>query len=185
MLGVGGDALRDVVSEVEAHVDGSGWDQPGRLFALVSTRSLVTDEPEIAAELGIQPPRDPDTPHYTAVEQEPDDPPLSIERLLTRIEWPATVDGALAVVQRLVLPPEAEADLPTGPDDAARFALAHPFRNEVRMAVGVLRGGPAHCVVRVRSDDPEKPVLQGRDLVPALVSALRATLDETADPEVS
>jgi hypothetical protein len=173
--------LRQVVVEAEEHVNELGWDQPGRLFALASTLELAAEQPELAAELGITSPSPGRPPLFTAVEQEVDSAEEPLEALLSRIEWPDSVHGAVAVVHRLVLPPEAEEEVPDDPMDAGAYALAHPQHHEVRMGVGVVRGGIAHCVIRVRAGDDEgEAVLQGRDLVPGLVSVLRATLE--ADP---
>jgi hypothetical protein len=60
---------------------------------------------------------------------------------------------------------------------AAAFAAEHPDREEVRIAVGVLRSGQAHCVLRMRSHDDDQAVIHGTDVVPGLVQALRETLD--------
>jgi len=55
--------------------------------------------------------------------------------------------------------------------------LAHPERDDVRMAVGVLRSGESWCAVRTRSHDEDTSVIGGPDLVPGLVEGLRATLE--------
>jgi hypothetical protein len=170
--------LRQVVVEAEEHVNELGWDQPGRLFALASTVELAAEQPELAAELGITSGAAGRPPLFTAVEQELESAEEPLEELLSRIEWPDAVHGAVAVVHRLVLPPEAEPEVPDDPMDAGAYALAHPQHHEVRMGVGVVRGGMAHCVIRIRAADVEgESVLQGRDLVPGLVSVLRATLE--------
>ena len=44
------------------------------------------------------------------------------------------------------------------------------------MVVGVLRGGESWCALRMRSHDEPTQVVQGSDLVPGLVAALKATL---------
>jgi hypothetical protein len=173
--------LRQVVVEAEEHVNELGWDQPGRLFALASTVELAAEQPELAAELGITTASAGRPPLFTAVEQELESAEEPLEDLLSRIEWPDAVHGAVAVVHRLVLPPEAEPEVPDDPMDAGAYALAHPQHHEVRMGVGVVRGGMAHCVIRIRAAEVEgESVLQGRDLVPGLISVLRATLE--ADP---
>jgi hypothetical protein len=180
-------ALQQVVVEVEEHVNELGWDQPGRLFALAPTAELASEQPDLAIELGITV-AGPDgaLPVFTAIEQELDLGEEALESMLIRIEWPLSVHGTVAVLHRLVLPPEAEADLPDDPMDAGAFALAHPQRREVRMGVGVARTGAAHCVIRIRPDGHnDEAVLQGRDLVPGLVSALRATLDLDVDGDLN
>jgi hypothetical protein len=166
-------ALQTAVVEVEQHASGSGWDQPGRLFALVPTVELAAAEPELAAQLGIS---DGTHPPLTPVEQELDDVRQSLEELLGGIVWTDAVVGALAVVERLVLPPEAEAAVPADPEEAARFAAAHADREDVRIVVGVLRSGESHCVVRMRSHDRDDEVIHGDAVVPDLVQVLRETL---------
>jgi hypothetical protein len=165
--------LRVSVVEVERHASESGWDQPSRLFALVPTVELAAAEPELAAELGIA---DASADLYTPVEQELDDQAESLEGLLERIAWPPAVVGAVAVVERLVLPPEAEESVPDDPAEAGAFAQAHPGREDVRIAVGVLRAGQTHCVVRMRAHDSDDALVHGPDVVPGLVRALRETL---------
>lgn len=165
--------LRTAVVEVERYAGESGWDQPARLFALVRTSELAAAEPELAAEIGV---RDGTATLFTPVEQELDEHPDTLEELLGRIMWPDSVDGALAVVERLVLPPDAEEAVPDDPTEAAEFAAAHEGRQDVRIAAGVLRSGEAHCALRMRSHDSDDALLHGPAVVPGLVSALRETL---------
>lgn len=165
--------LRIAVVEVERHASDAGWDQPSRLYALVPTVELAAAEPELAAELGIS---DGTGERFTPVEQELDEYSGTLEELLGGIAWPESVAGALAVVERVVLPPEAEDAVPDDVDEASSFAAEHPDREDVRIAVGVLRGGLAHCVVRLRSHDDDNAVIHGPDVVPGLVEALRETL---------
>jgi hypothetical protein len=165
--------LRVAVVEVERHASRAGWDQPSRLYALVRTRALAEAEPELAAELGVG---DGTADLYTPVEQELDEDADSLEGLLETIAWPLSVDGALAVVERVVLPPEAEAAVPDDAAEASAYATAHPAREDVRIAVGVLRTGATHCVVRLRSHDSDDALIHGPDVVPGLVQALHETL---------
>jgi hypothetical protein len=171
-------ALRAVVVEVEAHVSGAGWDAPARLFALVPTRELAAAEPELAAELGITAG---DAPPLTPVEQELDEQTEAVEDLLGRIAWPTAVRGAVVVVERVVLPPGVEVDVPEDSEAAAQFAADHPQRQDVRIAAGALRSGASHCVVRMRAHDSDDALVQGPDVVPALVAAVRETLGLDAD----
>ncbi len=160
--------------EVEAHASESGWDQPSRLFALVRTAELAAAEPELAVELGIHD----NTAHLlTPVEQELDQHDEPLEQLLARITWPEAVEGALAVVERIVLPPEVEGQVPNDPVEASAFAAGHAQHEDVRIAAGVLRTGESHCVLRLRSHDDDQHLMHGRDLVPGLVLALRETLE--------
>lgn len=168
------EGLRRVVREVEQYVGRSGWDQPPRLFALAPTKELAAAEPELAVQLGL---RVADAGPLTPVEQEIDHEAGRFEDLVERIEFPAQVHGALAVVERVVLPPGAEQQVPDDAAHAAAFAAEHPQRTDVRMAVGVLRSGTAHCALRMRSHDEDTAVLQGPDLVPGLAAALHETLE--------
>lgn len=158
--------LRQAALEVYRHVREGGWDQPPRLFALVPTAELLERQPELADELG-----DPDS--YTAIEQDGLPAGRQLEELLTEIEWPDAVTGCAAVVERIMLPPEAEASLPESPDEMAAAAAAHPNRREVRIVAAVLRDGSTHSVVQAR--DNEDSVTEGPDLVPGLVDLLLGT----------
>lgn len=170
--------LTQVAVEIERHVAAHGWDQPARLFALVDTAELLRNEPQLAETIGEQPA---DGASLTPVEQDelPDEP---LEDLLARIAWPDEVEGCALVLERLMLPPEAEAELQAKEDDgtlddegAAEHVAAHPDREEVRIVVAVLRDGDQECVLRLRSRDDEREVLSGSDLVPQLTEALATT----------
>jgi hypothetical protein len=168
--------LLEAVREIETYVADAGWDRPPRLFALADTATLLGREPALADALGVDPAA---APPLTPVEQDslPTDRPL--EDLLATIGWPSDVAGCALVVERLVLPPAAEADLPTDGDDAdglAEAAATHRDRQDVRIVVGVLRDGSRECAVRLRSHDTTAEVLTGADLVPTLADALLATL---------
>jgi hypothetical protein len=160
---------------VEAHAATSGWDQPAQLYALVPTAELISAEPELAAQLGLDEVHGAGT--FTPIEQEV---PLdrALEEVLAGITWPPTVVGCAAVVERLVLPPGAEAALPEDDEAALSLAAEHPDRQEVRMAVAVTREGRAHCALRLRTHDEDDDVLDGVDLVPTLVALLFDTLTD-------
>jgi hypothetical protein len=170
--------LTQAVIEIEQHAARAGWDQPARLFALVQTADLLREEPALAGQLGI----DPATlmpGALTPVEQEqlPADRPL--DQVLAGIAWPPRVLGCALVLESLMLPPEAEAQLPD-PDsgDVDTFVASHPDRREVRIAVGVLRDGTRESAVRMRDHDDDQSVLSGPQLVPGLAGALAATLED-------
>ena len=166
--------LTRAVVEIEAHVAAGGWDQPPRLFALVPTVDLVAAQPQLAEALGVGV-----LPgHLTPVEQEDLPPHSSLEELLSGIAWPPEVAGTAVAVERLMLPPTAEETLPEDASEAARVAAGHPDRQEVRLAVAVLRDGSRECAVRMRAADRDDAVLSGADLVPGLAQALAATLDD-------
>ena len=170
-------ALADAVVDVERHVASTGWDAPTRVFALVSTQAALAAEPELASVL---PPETvqaalADPTHLTSVEQDGLPDSASLEDLLASIVWPETVTGAAVVVERSILPPSAEADIPDDPAAALAFLAEHPDRQDVRMAVGVLRDGASWCALRTRSNDSDEDVATGLNLVPGLIEALRST----------
>jgi len=173
-------ALAVAVHEVEAHAADAGWDAPPRLFALVSTARALADDPSLADRLppDVVVAAGADPHHLLSVEQEGFSADGDLEDALARIAWPAAVDGVALVVERIVLPPAAEEGVPDDPAAALDHLASHPDRQDVRLAVGVLRGGPSWCAVRSRAHDAATDVAGGPDLVPGLVSALRATLED-------
>lgn len=170
-------ALAEAVAEIERHVATGGWDGPVRVFALVRTQAALDAEPALAGQLPAEvlavAAADPD--HLTSVEQEGLPAVDDLEGLLGAIAWPDGVHGAALTVERIVLPPEAEEGLPDDAEAALTALLAHPQRQDVRLAVGVLRDGTSWCAVRQRAADRDDAVGQGPDVVPGLVEALRAT----------
>jgi hypothetical protein len=159
--------------ETERHVAAAGWDQPPRLFALVRTAGLIEREPHLRAQLG-----EGEQDSLTAIEQEdlPDSP--SLESVLAQLAWPEEVEGVALAVERLVVPPEAERDLPENPQEAADTLAAHPDRKDVRLLVAVLRDGESACLLRQRDHDTDDKVASGPDIAPGLVQALSATLQD-------
>jgi hypothetical protein len=173
--------LRSVVLEIERHAAEAGWDQPGRLFALVPTADLLAQEPGLAAVVGLDPAADL-TGSLTPVEQDELPPGQPVEELLIQVMWPAEVLGAAVVVERLVLPPSV-GELPEDPSSAQALAESHPDRQEVRMVAAATRAGATYCALRLRSHDDPFAVIEGPDLVPALLELLTSTLDTMDDPE--
>jgi hypothetical protein len=159
--------------ETERHVAAAGWDQPPRLFALVRTAGLLEREPQLRAQVGQG-----DEEGLTAIEQEGLPHTSSLETLLAQLAWPEEVDGVALAVERLVVPPEAERDLPQNPDQAAEALVAHPDRKDVRLLVAVLRDGESTCLLRQRDHDTDDKVAAGPDIAPGLVQALSATLQD-------
>ena len=157
--------------ETERHVAGAGWGQPPRLFALVRTLGLLEREPHLLAHVG-----EGDKDGFTAIEQEGLPDTSSLESLLAQLAWPEDVEGVALAVERMVVPPEAERDLPADPDQAAAALAAHPDRKDVRLLVAVLRDGESTCLLRQRDHDTDDKVASGSDIAPGLVQALRATL---------
>ncbi|MBA8948881.1 PPA1309 family protein [Actinomadura namibiensis] len=165
--------LEEVVLDLERHAAQEGWDAPPRLYALVSSSELRAAEPELAEQLGL--PDDGDS--LAALEQEDLDGNRTVEDFLATIAWPDAVAGCALVVERVVLPPEVEEEIPEDEGEAARWAAEHPKREDVRMIVGVLRDGSRYSALRLRRHDAEDEVLAGPELVPALAEALAATLE--------
>ncbi|OJX97908.1 hypothetical protein EDD28_2127 [Salana multivorans] len=170
-------ALARCVHETEVHVSAGGWDGPVRVFALVNTARALAADPAIATLLPAGTRVD-DPHHLLAIEQEGLPEADSLESLLAQLAWPDAVDGAAVVVERLVVPPDAEADLPgdLSEDEAVARLAAHPGAEDVRLAAGVLRTGESWCAIRARGHDDDLEVAGGQDAVPGLVAALRATL---------
>ena len=165
--------LRLVTLEVESHVAAAGWDQPPRLYAIVPTAKLVEHEPALARELSAQLELQPDG--FTSIEQDGFPPDRPLEEVLAEIEWPEAVAGCVAVVERVMLPPEAEDALPDDPAELMVFASEHPGRRDVRLVAAVTRAGERHSAVRARQPD-DSPLLEGPDLVPGLLDHLTRTL---------
>jgi len=170
--------LRGVVREIEAHVAAGGWDQPARLFALVRTTALVADEPQLAEALGITAGPDDDPETLTPVEQDELPAHESLEDLLAGIGWPDAVVGTAIAVERVVLPTDVEQELPEDEGAALQVLAEHPDRQEMRLAVAVLRDGSRYCALRLRAHDDAADVVEGEDLVPSLADALAATLED-------
>lgn len=185
----GSASVAALAREVEEFVASGGWDQQPQLFALVSTADLLRQQPELAAQL------DPNSA-LTPVAQD-ELPEGDLADALARIAWPEAVSGCALAQEIIVLPPEAEAELPevdeaAGEGDVARLRQAaadHPSRTEARLVAAVLRDGTAACVMRLRGiaspgeeggtgQETENldEIVEHPDLAPNLVEALRATL---------
>ncbi len=170
--------LTRAVLEIDEYASGLGWDQPARLFALVDTARLRVQEPALAAQLGLE--DEQQTSGLTPIEQDeiPADQPL--DEFLATIAWPDAVTGCALTVERLMLPPSAEAEVPQdlGEAELAKWVAGHPERQEVRMTVAVLRDGARESALRLREKDSPTEVLTGSDLVPGLAEALAATFED-------
>ena len=182
MAGLDADpALAAAVLEIETHVADAGWDQPARLYALVDTARLVAQEPTLAESMGLSEPSAQGS--LTPVEQDQLHPDQPLESVLEQIAWPPEVTGCAAVVERLVLPPDADALIPEDPVAAEEFARDHPDRQEVRIVAGATRTGSTYCALRLRAHDDAQSVVAGIDLVPALLQLLVSTLDEADESD--
>ncbi|MFE7972386.1 PPA1309 family protein [Streptomyces shenzhenensis] len=167
--------LTRAVLEIDEYASGLGWDQPARLFALVDTARLRAEEPALAAQLDL--PDGPETAGLTPIEQDEVPAGKPLDEFLGTIAWPDAVAGCALTVERLMLPPSAETQVPQGLDGAklAKWVADHPERQEVRMTVAVLRDGARESALRLRDKDTPTEVLTGPDLVPGLADALTAT----------
>jgi len=168
-------ALATVVRDIERAASRAGWDHAPSLYALVPTHQLV-EQPGVPDDVAAQLRSGWDgTPwHLSAVIQEdlPDD---ELEDLLGHLAWPDAVAGAALTVERIIVPPEVEAQAPDDPEEALAFISSHPSRTDVRLAAGALRSGETWTAVRTRAFDADDQVGQGEALVPALTQALLAS----------
>ncbi|MFG2945304.1 PPA1309 family protein [Streptomyces adustus] len=171
--------LTRAVLEIDEYASGLGWDQPARLFALVDTARLRAQEPSLAAQLGLDEAEETPT-GLTPIEQDEIPTDKALDEFLATIAWPDAVVGCALTVERLMLPPSAEAQVPQGLSGAklTKWVAEHPQRQEVRMTVAVLRDGARESAVRLREKDSPTEVLTGADLVPGLAEALTATFED-------
>jgi hypothetical protein len=170
--------LTRAVLEIDEYASGLGWDQPARLFALVDTARLRAQEPALAAQLGLE--GESETVGLTPIEQDEIPSGKPLDEFLGTIAWPDAVAGCALTVERLMLPPSAESQVPQGLSEKklAAWVAEHPERQEVRMTVAVLRDGARESALRLREKDTPTEVLTGSDLVPGLAQALAATFEE-------
>jgi hypothetical protein len=169
------DPLTIAALDTEKHVAASGWDQNPRVFALVPTADLLEREPHLRAGMSGS---DLVPGALSAIEQEDLPRTSSMESLLGRMSWPDAVVGVALAVERVVVPPDAERDLPAHPEQAMEALAAHPDRRDVRLLVAVTRDGQSRCLLRQRAHDRDDQVAMGDDIAPGLVHALRATLQD-------
>jgi hypothetical protein len=165
-------ALLAALVEIEAHVAAAGWDQPPRLFALADSTDLVAREPALAASLDID-----TTSGLTPIEQEGVPTDRALDDVLNGLMWPEAVIGAAVVVERIVLPPEAEDDLPAAEGAALQYASEHPARTEIRLVGGVLRDGTRQAILRVRGHELPADFMTGPEIAPGLLDALTGTFE--------
>ena len=172
-------ALAAAVLELESHHATTGWDQPASLYALVDTAQLVAKEPALAAMLGLD--KASEQGSLTPIQQDQLRADQPLEEVLETIVWPTGVVGCAAVVERLVLPPAADGQVPEDRDAAEEFAREHPGRQEVRIVAGATRYGATYCALRLRSHDDPESVMGGPDLVPGLLTLLQGTLEDEVE----
>jgi hypothetical protein len=165
-------ALELALREIEAHVAGSGWDQPTRLYALVLTQQLLASEPSLADEVS----EGEEAPLLTSVEQADLPEHEDLTDLLARLSWPDGVLGLAVVAERIMLPADAEAELPTDREEARQAVMRDPRRHEMRLAAASLRDGSRYCLLRLREHDSNDSVLSGPDLITDLADLLHESL---------
>lgn len=166
--------LDAVTAEIESYASARGWDQPAALFALVETSTLIND-PDTAGALGLAGTQAVEG-SLTPVEQD-ELPAPDLDDALAQIAWPDEVVGCAVAQEIVLLPPDAEQDLPAGAEGVA-IALAHPDRREARLVVSVRRDGRSSGILRLRGLDGEgDELLYGSSLAANLVAALHATFD--------
>ena len=157
--------------EIERHVTDAGWDQPTRLFALVSTRDLMVKEPSLAVDLDST-----DAPALTSIEQDGLPPHSDLTDLLTGMTWPSTVLGIAVVAERIVLPSDADHELPDDLEEAREIAARDPRRHELRVAAAAMRDGSGFSLLRLRDHDDDAALLAGPQLISGLSGLLSASL---------
>ena len=148
-------ALAAAVLEIETHVADAGWDQPARLYALVDTARLVAQRAGPRRGRWGSTTRPPQG-SLTPVEQDQLRPDQPLESVLEPIAWPPGVTGCAAVVERLVLPPDADAAHPRRP---RRGRGVRPRAPRIARRSGSWRVRPAHgstyCALRLRAHDDD------------------------------
>ena len=147
-------ALAHVVIDIEKAASVAGWDHAPSLYALVHTAMLL-EQPDL-----------------------PDELKDALEEMLAHLAWPPSVVGAALSVERVIVPPEVEAQAPADPEEAIAFISNHPQATDVRIAAGALRSGETWSALRARTFDSDDKVGQGSRLVPSLTDALLASLSD-------
>ena len=174
------EALAAAIYDIERELAGLGWNQAPSLFALVPTRFVLEQgealDEESKQKLTMLLESSPD--NLTAVLQE--NVSEDIGDMLARIEWPPMVEGAAVAMERIIVPPQVEAEAPEDPQERTEFLMSHPDRDEVRMVAGALRSGASFTAVRTRSHDSEDQVVASSGLVPDLEKSLLATFAPSA-----
>lgn len=176
-------ALSLAVADIERHAAQQGWDGPVYVFALVNTAQMLAADPSLAQQL---PPEaveaaQQDPYHLTSVEQDGLPEATDLNELLAQLAWPPSVTGAAVCVERVMVPPEAEKELPADERAAIAALMAHPQREDVRIVVGALRSGETWCAVRMRSHDSDDAVVSSADAVPGLLAALQTTFEDLVE----
>ncbi|MGA4668608.1 PPA1309 family protein [Propionibacteriaceae bacterium Y1923] len=165
----GTNALIAALMEIERHVTSQGWDQPGRLFALVRTDELIRNEPSLAAHLAQG-----NEDALSSVEQEDFRTGEDLEAVLKKMTWPASVHGCAIALETSFLPPQYEQSIPEDAEEAAAFVAQHEQRQDVRVVAGALRDGSRYAVGRLLTHPDD--LLGGEAFAPGLIDAVAGTL---------
>ena len=114
-------ALAHVVLDIEKAASLVGWDHAPSLYALVRTATLL-DQPDLPEELkdALRQEWDGTDTHLSAIIQE-DFQGEDLEDMLAHLAWPPSVVGAALSLERVIVPPEVEAQAPEDPDEALAF----------------------------------------------------------------
>ena len=171
-------ALAHVVIDIEKAASVVGWDHAPSLYALVHTAMLL-EQPDLPDELkdALRKEWDGTDEHLSAIIQE-DFQGDDLEEMLAHLAWPPSVVGAALSVERVIVPPEVEAQAPADPEEAIAFISNHPQATDVRITAGALRSGETWSALRARTFDSDDKVGQGSRLVPSLTDALLASLSD-------
>jgi hypothetical protein len=167
------DDLRAVAREVEDFVSSAGWDQAPQLFALVPTAELLAKQPDLAGSLD-------QAAAITPVAQEAL-PDADLADTLAGIMWPDAVNGCALAQEIVVLPPDAEAALPTGGADELRRAAASVSQCGYNTALEVVRAGLPALVVPYATPEEDEQLRRARRL--ERLGALRVLDPERLDAE--
>jgi hypothetical protein len=160
------DELTSAVVETARYAAGKGWDRPPQLYALARRAALGSLDLDLPAEV-----RDAPGDSLIPIEQDPL-PEGDPDEVLASIHWPEDVDGCVLVTEIVVLPPDAEKEVPREATAAEQWAAAQPGRRDARLTVGVLRDGHYACCLQLQG---EEDLLVRNDLADDVVTALLGT----------
>ena len=158
------DPLTLAALDTERHVARSGWDQPVRLFALVPTQDLLAARTAPRRRDGRPRRRRGGAERRRAGRAAAR--PRAWRTCSPGSPGPTQVAGCALAVERIVVPPEAERELPDDDAEALRAVAEHPGRADVRLLVAVTRDGSARCLLRQRDHDSDDRVALGEDIAP-------------------
>lgn len=180
-----GATLRDALSFLAP----TGWGRPPTVFALVPTPVLAELHPGLVDA--------DDDSALSPVAEEPlitppgAEPYAALEEFLATASWQPPVAGVAVLLDIVVIPPAARADLPA--DDAVGMPASdvrsaalrsaahnHPDGRRARLAVGALRDGPRLALLEVepRDADDTRELRTHPDLAADLAEALAAALTD-------